>query len=174
MADRQEPTRRSSSGGQSSSRRTDVIRCERCGEDYSITYKRCPFCDERPGKRVARNTRGGGYGGAVNPIQVVGLVISLVLIIAALFIVFTKVAPLFHRDPGSSSGSQNTSQSQGKPSGNQPGGTSGSGNSGSGTANPPSSDTVQAISLDKTDFTLEPGASQQLSAAVSPAGSPSR
>ena len=35
---------------QTSSRRTDVIRCENCGEDYSITYKRCPFCDERPGR----------------------------------------------------------------------------------------------------------------------------
>ena len=48
-------------------RRNEVIRCENCGEDYSVTYKRCPFCDERPGragvsgKRVA-NTRGGGYG----------------------------------------------------------------------------------------------------------------
>ena len=56
-----------SSGGRPSGRRTDVIRCENCGEDYSVTYKRCPFCDERPvrggiaGKRVA-NTRGGGYG----------------------------------------------------------------------------------------------------------------
>ncbi len=24
-----------------------VIRCPNCGEDYSITYKRCPFCDEK-------------------------------------------------------------------------------------------------------------------------------
>ena len=30
--------------------RNDVIRCEKCGEDYSVTYKRCPFCDERPGR----------------------------------------------------------------------------------------------------------------------------
>ena len=85
-------------------RRNDVIRCEYCGEDYAITYKRCPFCDERPdrggssaggGRRRASNTRGGGYGRPVNPIQIVGLVISMILIIAALFFVFTKLAPLF-------------------------------------------------------------------------------
>ena len=32
------------------SRRNDVVRCPKCGEDYSITYKRCPFCEERPGR----------------------------------------------------------------------------------------------------------------------------
>ena len=32
-------------------RNTDVIRCENCGEEYSTTYTRCPFCDERPGGR---------------------------------------------------------------------------------------------------------------------------
>ncbi len=101
MADRQDASRRDRPGRPdrtdrpdrpgrpSASRRSDVVRCEKCGEDYSVTYKRCPFCDERPGrggvvgKRVA-NTRGGGYGRPVNPVQIVGLVVSLVLIIAAL------------------------------------------------------------------------------------------
>ena len=27
-----------------------MIRCEKCGEEYSVTYKRCPFCDERPSR----------------------------------------------------------------------------------------------------------------------------
>ena len=26
-----------------------LIHCESCGEDYSATYKRCPFCGEKPG-----------------------------------------------------------------------------------------------------------------------------
>ena len=44
--------------------RNETIRCENCGEYYAVTYKRCPFCDERPGrgfsgKRVAGNTWGG-------------------------------------------------------------------------------------------------------------------
>ena len=43
--ERQASSRRTSSEKQSPSRRNDVIRCENCGEDYSITYKRCPFCD---------------------------------------------------------------------------------------------------------------------------------
>ena len=32
-------------------RNTDVIRCENCGEEYSTTYKRCPFCDKSEAKR---------------------------------------------------------------------------------------------------------------------------
>ena len=72
-------------------RNTDVIRCENCGEEYSTTYKRCPFCDERPGgrsyppvggRRVAGGSRS-GRGIQANPLQVGGLVLSLVLIIAA-------------------------------------------------------------------------------------------
>ena len=66
--------------------RNDVIRCEKCGEDYSVTYKRCPFCDERPGRP------GVGHSGR-HPVQLVGLVISLAIIAAAVFIVFTYVSP---------------------------------------------------------------------------------
>ena len=83
-------------------RRNDVIHCENCGEDYSVTYKRCPFCDERPAKngrpRTAggRRVAGGGRSGRpANPLQVAALVVSLVLIIVALYIVFTSLAPLF-------------------------------------------------------------------------------
>ena len=51
-----------------------MIRCENCGEDYSVTYKRCPFCDERPGKLQNKRRRGDGqaaYGR--NPLQLIGL-----------------------------------------------------------------------------------------------------
>ena len=35
-----------------------LIHCDVCGEDYSATYKRCPFCGEPPqGGRSARSTR---------------------------------------------------------------------------------------------------------------------
>lgn len=47
----------------------------------------------------------------MNPVQVVALVISLVLIIAALFIVFTKLLPLFTQDKDGGSSSAGTSQS---------------------------------------------------------------
>ena len=95
MADKETTPSRAGGTRQAPPRRSDVIRCENCGEEYSVTYKRCPFCDERPGRpsrpggrssggrRVANNKRGGGYGGPVNPIHVIWLVISLVVIIAA-------------------------------------------------------------------------------------------
>ena len=154
--------RRSSSAGRP--RRVDVIRCENCGEDYSITYKRCPFCDERPGrggvsgKRVA-NTRGGGYGRPVNPIQIAGLVVSLALIASALFIVFRFVgAPLFGGGkPGASSSDTSTSQSAGSSSpATKP--------------TPPAPQVVQSISLNNTDFSLDSGATYQLVANLLPAG----
>ena len=66
-----------------------MIYCERCGEDYSATYRRCPFCDERPGRRIDDH----GYA-ARSPLRLVVLIASLVVILAAAFIVFGKVAPL--------------------------------------------------------------------------------
>ena len=68
-------------------KKAEMIYCERCGEDYSATYRRCPFCDERPGRRIDER-------GARGPLQVAVLVVTLVIILAAAFIVFSKVAPL--------------------------------------------------------------------------------
>lgn len=100
-------------------RRSDVIRCEYCGEDYSVTYRRCPFCDDKAGvpvetrtrkkggRRVApTNKRGGGYGGSLRPVQVIGIALSIILIIAAIYIVYSVLAPLF----GGSSGDESVSQ----------------------------------------------------------------
>ena len=68
-------------------KKADMIYCERCGEDYSATYRRCPFCDERPGRRIDdRGTR--------SPLQLAVLIVTLIIILAAAFIVFSKVAPL--------------------------------------------------------------------------------
>lgn len=88
---------------QRSKSRSEVIRCKNCGEDYSVTYKRCPFCDEaastntsrrgRGGKRVS-NTRGGGYGGSWSVFRIISTALSLGLIIAAGIIVITIVKPL--------------------------------------------------------------------------------
>ena len=53
-------------------KKAEMIYCERCGEDYSATYRRCPFCDERPGRRIDdRGTRG--------PLQVAVLVVTLIM-----------------------------------------------------------------------------------------------
>ncbi len=81
--------------------RNEVVRCNNCGEDYSVTYKRCPFCDESAarnartgsGKRL-RNTRGGGYGGGWSPLRVVTTLLSVALIVSAAYIVITILGPL--------------------------------------------------------------------------------
>ena len=137
-------------------RNTDVIRCENCGEEYSTTYKRCPFCDERPGgrsyppvggRRVAGSSRS-GRGGQPNPLQVAGLVISLVLIIAAVVIVFTTLSPLLFGNP---------------PSGSQ-------GGSGQvSTSTPAENVTLEGLTLSRTELSLQAGEPYQLSAAPTPA-----
>lgn len=152
--------------GSRSPRRVDVIRCENCGEDYNVSYKRCPFCDERPGrggvsgKRVS-NTRGGGYGRPVNPIQIAGLVISLVLIASALFIVVRFFgAPIFGNKNKPNNSGSDVSASQGS----QP-------NTGNTSANPSTPPpTVQSIALNNTDFPLDNAATYQLTANLLPAG----
>lgn len=165
MATKQEPIRRN-----------DVIRCEKCGEDYSVTYKRCPFCDERParsggakpirpgGRRVAGGARGGGYGGnRVNPLQIVGLVLSLVLIIAALYIVFTAVRPLLGKDkPGSQS------QSSASVSQSAPGSSSSSPDTSGDVSLPVETVVVNSLKLDQSDFTLRANESCKINATVDP------
>ena len=176
---RPQPTRASSASGErrpagyraagSSSarppRRVDVIRCENCGEDYNVSYKRCPFCDERPGRggvagRRVSNTRGGGYGRPVNPIQIAGLVISLVLIASALFIVIRFLGtPIFNNKNRPSNSGSDVSSSL-------------SGQSNTGTPSTPSSSTqaVQSIAFNNTDFPLDNAATYQLIANLLPAG----
>ena len=107
--------------------RNETVRCEKCGEYYAVTYKRCPFCEEqeeyrrarsredydeedyedevydedeprrRGGKRLKTNTRGGGYGGGPTPLQIVGWVLSIALIAAAIYIVVTIIGPFIHK-----------------------------------------------------------------------------
>ena len=103
----------------------EMIHCPYCGEDYSSTYKHCPFCDEveqpvveedldesgegsrsRGGKRLATNTRGGGYGRGPSPLSIITRVISLGMIIAALIIVITIIMPLVSKGNVGGTGEQ--------------------------------------------------------------------
>ena len=138
-------------------RNTDVIRCERCGEEYSTTYKRCPFCDERPGGRGYAPVGGKRVsGGGPNPLQVGGLIVSLILIITAAVIVFKYISPAIFGDKGSSS----VSTSQSTP------GSSQDGSSGD-------SSQVQAansVTLSRTEVSLAAGEDYPLTATVDPEG----
>lgn len=184
MAEKQKKSSHGNGSGQASPRRSDVIRCEKCGEDYAITYKRCPFCDERPGRaggvvsggRRVSNKRGGGYGAPVNPLQVIMLVVSLVIIIAAAVIVFRFVSgPKVNN--GGQSGSQSSSQSssassqsgvtsQAEPAGSGSEAPSGSGSDGSSGTQ---SVAVESVVLNKSDITLVPNEKTTLTATVTPA-----
>ena len=113
---------------QQSPRRSDVIRCENCGEDYSVTYKRCPFCDERPGRggvsgqRVA-NTRGGGYGRPASTLRTATWIGSFVVVLAAMFIIYRFIgSPIFGggKDPDPKPGAS-SSQGPASSGSNQPG-----------------------------------------------------
>lgn len=90
--------------------RPGLYRCDHCGEEYSATYRRCPFCDEYDeydavetdtassrgggGKRLAKsNRRGGGYG-RVSVFKIIGYLISLAVIVAAIYVVVTVIYPL--------------------------------------------------------------------------------
>lgn len=44
--------------------RSDLIHCDNCGEDYSSTYKRCPFCGARPANTQSAGRVAGGSRGA--------------------------------------------------------------------------------------------------------------
>lgn len=128
----------------------ELIHCNVCGEDYSSTYRRCPFCGERAdthpaeeedfddgyvfdgqalfddepkeeqgspskggkrlaaggspapksgGSRAGKPKSSGGHidpPGAVNWVRLITFGISLVIIIAALIIVFTVIYPMIH------------------------------------------------------------------------------
>lgn len=99
--------------------RPGLIHCENCGEDYSASYRRCPFCDEYDeyedsyepsydrsersssrssgGKRLAQsNRRGGGYT-RTSPLKVISIIISLAVILFAVWIVVAKFMPMIRR-----------------------------------------------------------------------------
>lgn len=92
--------------------KNDLVKCEYCGEMYSVTYRHCPFCNEdgtgrwnepeeqddyyndrdaRPsgGKRLAGGSRRRGNGPSAR--SIVGTIVSLALIIAAICIVVSLV-----------------------------------------------------------------------------------
>lgn len=167
MTTNQEPTRRN-----------DVIRCEQCGEDYSVTYKCCPFCDERPGRPRAGVSGRRVAGRSANPLQIVGLVLSLVLIISALFIVFTTLSPLLNKkDPApiQSQSSVSSSVTQSNPDNSEPDvstpdiSTPDVSTPDVSKPEPPAVDnTVKSIQLSNTDFTLAANQTHTLKATVNP------
>lgn len=176
--------------------RPEVVRCPYCGEDYSITYKRCPFCDGKSdpgdsliddeqsdghrsgGKRLVSNSRGGGYGGGNHsPLRIIGTVVSLGLIVAAIGIVVLVVSPLVHRgstlNPTPSlSPSASTSISPTPSADPSPSGTGSPEPSVSPSPSIPAEQTATSFTLNRQDFSMQTaGEVWNLGPAFLPAGS---
>lgn len=204
----------------------ELIHCNVCGEDYSPTYRRCPFCGERMdvrpaaeeeeefddgyvfdgqalfdddlsdqpvavkgGKRLASNGTAKKTSApkksaparksndrydappAMNWGRLITFGISLVIIIAALIIVFTVVYPMIHGNdtPDNTNNGTNTGTSAVDPN-----------NTGSGESTPPVSDNtdqptapvetpLNSLTLSTYDFTLWPGQNNTIVATIDPA-----
>ena len=171
--------------------RPGLIRCDHCGEEYSESYRRCPFCAEydadveyetqriraetfggpQPtpptrtasrsgGKRVAHsNRRGGGYT-KISAGKIIAWLLSLIVIIAAIWIIVTQVVPLISNgenvDPNAmnSPGTSQTPPAQNTPAVSDP--TPGTSQEPDVEPSPqiPASDTAAGFTLNKSEFTL--------------------
>ena len=138
-----------------------LIHCSQCGEDYSATYKRCPFCgarnappqsdpdrpaassdlddtyvfdgqdlfddkdeddgassNSRGGKRLAEKPSSNPFANAdINWPRMITFICSLVIIVAAMVIVFTWIYPQLRGDDPVIDNSQSPSSSASDPLG---------------------------------------------------------
>lgn len=201
----------------------DLIHCDSCGEDYSATYKSCPFCaekyDNRPpaqsdeddddgyvfdgqdlfddapedtqsaaakgGKRLsgtataARRTteqsksRSSGVS-SINWPRLITFVCALIIIVAALVIIFTVIYPQLHSDSPSAE-SQPAAEQSAQPSESYPAFFNPDGSSSAPEVTPtvPAGETpLNALTMlgpTDTDFTLQVGESHTLTPGFNPA-----
>ena len=74
------------------------LHCNRCGEEYSSTYRKCPFCQEaaaerrgrpiyRRGKRLDLRQRSAGAGGVIKMV-----ILSVALVVVGLVVFGDDIA----------------------------------------------------------------------------------
>lgn len=200
-----------------------LIHCDACGEDYSATYKRCPFCGEKSGQwattsippvsdayeddyvfdggdvfdddRSAPSAPRGGKrlsGSAPGPInwpRLVTFICALIIIAAALVIVFSYIYPKIHNssdpDPSISDSISSPPVSSdpvhvetldpddvvipdpGTTETDDPG-TVETDDPGTTETQPPADSSVTGLKLNKEEFTLKADESYTIKATVSP------
>jgi len=165
------------------------LHCNRCGEEYSSTYRKCPFCQEaaaerrghpiyRRGKRLDLRQRSAGAGGVIKMVvlSVALVVVGLVVFgdnIADFLGIRTQNSPIQQDDPistapvtgentqtGTASGSEDASQS-GENAGT--GENAGSGEADGGGTVPPQTETTPLV-LDQTSITIPSGETARITA----------
>ena len=170
--------------------RPGLIRCDHCGEEYSESYRRCPFCadydadveyetqriraetfggpqptpptrtaNRSGGKRVAyKNRRGGGYT-RVSAGKIIAWLLSLIVIIAAVWILVTQVKPFIDNGEKVPPDAMNTPAVENTPNvENTPTADPTPGVSQTPDVSPspqiPAGDTAAGFTLNKSEFTL--------------------
>lgn len=202
-----------------------LIHCESCGEDYSATYKRCPFCGEKPGggtttslprvdpeqddfvfegeelfddgeersRRPARPKGGkrlaqdagrpsGNAPGPINWPRLITFLCSLVIVAAAMVIVFAFIFPRIYDPNGSASADPNNSGTvvSQQPSDTLPSSDPGVTDPATDPSDVPSAEpstdpstqpggTVTGLTLNNTEFALPANDSYTITATVTPA-----
>ena len=180
-----------------------LIHCESCGEDYSATYKRCPFCGDRNGTpirsseedhaapqpyvfdgqdvfdqpdepqeeaaRGGKRLAGGNPPPPINWSRLITFLCALVIIAAALVIVFTWVYPKLRDKTGDNNPqsspitsvqpSQTPQASQEPDSSAQPDPDS---------SEQPQGDGLTSLTMSSTDFTLEAGKTHTITLTYDP------
>lgn len=141
--------------------------CATCGEEYSDTYRRCPFCEEEAAIKRGRNLRRGGkrsikrrsHSGGAGSVM---LLLAFVVILGVVGFVFfgDQVADFMgirRENPGTSQGGDVQRPNGGStpggtdPAGTNPGGTDPSG----GEVTPPNGDPPDGPPVEAGPLTLE-------------------
>ena len=134
--------------------------CPVCGEKYSDTYKRCPFCEEEQALRGGETVRRkGGHRASQKGPSMLSPVLILVIVLLGALLVYLLFGSAFQGDGGSGS-SQSGSASQPDASYTVPD-ISGSGSASSGQTGVPApvdvSGLPETLTLNKQDFTMKVG-----------------
>jgi len=159
------------------------LHCNRCGEEYSSTYHKCPFCQEaaaerrghpiyRRGKRLDQRQRSAGAGGVIKLV-----VLSVALIVVGVVFFGDNLAEFLGIRTQNPTTQQDSSQHS-SPSADQEGGNTqtgsdngesgtsqsgGTGETGSGETTPPEV-VVTPLVLDQTAITIPSGQTARITA----------
>ena len=84
-------------------RSMDLIKCPRCGEMYSSSYRRCPFCEEEDYPRKASSRRGGHHVSEKKHTHSargsMAAVLIVVLVVLSWYLFGGKLVEKFSKDP---------------------------------------------------------------------------
>ncbi|MBR2131671.1 MAG: Ig-like domain-containing protein [Oscillospiraceae bacterium] len=152
-------------------RNKESRRCSKCGNQYSKTYRRCPFCQEeaaarrgrpiyRRGKRLDKKQRSSGAGGILKL-----TILSIAIIAVGVAVFGDNIAEFLgiRTQQGDSQGSKPPISSQQPSLPSTPTNPDNSGSS-SGSETPPTDTVPTALALDQSAITIPSGQTARITA----------